>query len=301
MTVPMKALEPHALVLSLDEEIRHDDLISDQHEGLVSLVIKKSIKEPLVIMMGKQNLNLQVEADTSAELLIFEDGLGSAAANIFVGKEAALRLYILSALALGGTRSLKATLEIGPNAKLAFFDAHVSEGSYCLDADIHLRGVGSELSYAGIHQLRGTGRSATNLTIGHEAAHTTSKQEFRGIYAGFSKGLFLGKVVVGEEAPESSAMQLYKAVLLSENAEAKTRPQLEINNRHIKASHGASIGKLDENALFYLCSRGLSMKEAKSLLVRSMAAEILAHMGEDALARFVAKAVDQAIEQSMVL
>ena len=142
---------------------------------------------------------------------------------------------------------------------------------------------------------------ATDLLIKHEADNTRSTQAFRGLYKDKASGSFFGKVDINEAAANSSAEQLYRAILLSEDAKAFVKPQLEINNRHIKASHGASIGRLDEETLFYLRSRGFSKAFAESILVTSLAAEVLDTMGTDELSLAIASLVNDKIVESMVL
>ena len=133
----------------------------------------------------------------------------------------------------------------------------------------------AETSFLGFDQLAQTQTSSLRLHIIHKTAHTKSTQSFRGIYAGESLGFFAGKVSVDPHAKNSAASQLYKALILSERARAHVKPELEINNFDITASHGASIGQLDKEALFYLCSRGLSKEAAQKILVSSLAQDIL--------------------------
>ena len=141
--------------------------------------------------------------------------------------------------------------------------------------DIELLAPDAEVSFLGLDQLAGSDVSTTKLHINHKTSNTKSSQAFRGIYAGSSLGSFEGKVSVAAHAENSSAQQLYKSILLSESARALVKPELEINNFNITASHGASIGQLDAEALFYLRSRGLSFEAAQKILVQSLSRDIL--------------------------
>lgn len=285
------------LQLCLNDEtlIRDEHLVIERHAERFDVLVKRGFKKPLVITMKAHELFLRVENGAEVELMLIEDASAPGFLNLIIENRALVNFYLMSKVSLECERVLKAQIVIAQDAALSFYDVQLSEGSFSLDIELKLSGQRAALHYGGIQHLKGKSSSSTELVIRHEAPNTSSTQEFRGIYADNAQGLFLGKVIVSEEAPESSAKQLYKAVVLSEKAVAKVRPQLEINNRHIKASHGASIGKLDENSLFYLCSRGPSMSQAKTMLITSMAAQIIEPMGQGAIASFVAESISQAI------
>ncbi|HXW60064.1 MAG TPA: SufD family Fe-S cluster assembly protein [Myxococcota bacterium] len=265
-----------------------------------AITIENDSREPLTIDVAK-NPVVHVKKGAEAELLIEERASGQGHVRIVVDEEASLRLFALSMIEEGQSHALTAEIELADKARLFFHDIQLSLGHFGLNAQVMLNGEHAKFSYGGLQLLKGAAKSGTELEIAHQGAHSESTQAFRGIYGGSSQGLFLGKVVVGEKARQCSAEQLYKAVLLSKDAEALVRPQLEINNRHIKASHGASIGMLDEEALFYLCSRGLSKVEAKTLLVQSLARAILDQMGESKLALRLLARIESAILNSMAV
>lgn len=137
----------------------------------------------------------------------------------------------------------------------------VEKGAYC-----ELRGltVGQQKQQQNIH-----------LHIAHQAPKTTSKQYFKNIAADQSKTIFNGKVKVFPLAHKVDAKQLNKNLLLSKLAEIDSRPQLEIDHDEVVCSHGATIGQLDENALFYLQSRGISEADARAMMIYAFAFEVL--------------------------
>jgi Fe-S cluster assembly protein SufD len=101
-----------------------------------------------------------------------------------------------------------------------------------------------------------------------------SRELYKGVLEGESKGVFLGKISVRQDAQKTDAFQTNKNLILSEKALAHTTPQLEIRANDVRCSHGATIGKLDEEAMFYLRSRGMEILEARTLLVEAFAHEI---------------------------
>lgn len=111
--------------------------------------------------------------------------------------------------------------------------------------------------------------------IDHSVPECTSSELYHGVVAGAAIGSFLGRVLIGKGAVGSSTEQLCRTLLLTEAARANTRPQLEIDNDDVKATHGATVGQLDPDALFYLRSRGLTELAARGLLIQGFVRTVL--------------------------
>ena len=111
--------------------------------------------------------------------------------------------------------------------------------------------------------------------INHKPENTTSNQLYKGVFTGKSTGVFNGKILVDQEAQKTNAYQSSKNILLSPDAKVYAKPQLEIFADDVKCSHGATIGQLDEEPVFYLRTRGLDLATARMLLVQAFASEIL--------------------------
>ena len=114
-----------------------------------------------------------------------------------------------------------------------------------------------------------------NTLIHHKEPNCTSHQDYKGIYGGQSVGVFNGRVLVEKEAQKTNAFQANNNVLISDKASINTKPQLEIFADDVRCSHGCTIGQLDNNALFYLRSRGIPEKEATALLMFGFANKVL--------------------------
>jgi FeS assembly protein SufD len=119
--------------------------------------------------------------------------------------------------------------------------------------------------------------------IDHEQPHCTSREYYRGVLDGASHGVFDGRVIVHPDAQHSDAHQGNDNLLLSRDAEIDTKPQLEIHADDVKCTHGATIGQLDEGAIFYLRSRGIGERMARALLVRAFARASIERVEGDAL------------------
>lgn len=114
-----------------------------------------------------------------------------------------------------------------------------------------------------------------NTLVHHIFPNCESHQDYKGIFAGNSTGVFNGKVVVDKEAQKINAFQANNNILLDDKATINSKPQLEIFADDVKCSHGCTIGQLDRDSLFYLRSRGIPMKEAKALLMYAFANNVL--------------------------
>lgn len=151
------------------------------------------------------------------------------------------------------------------------------------DAGAELAGEGSEATLNGLFE--GTGRQVVDnhTTIDHLAPHTTSHELYKGILGGQSRGVFDGRIIVRSAAQKTNAMQASRNLLLSKDALVNTKPQLEILANDVKCKHGATVGQLDENVLFYLRSRGIGLAEARRLLIHAFASEILDQVSVEAV------------------
>ena len=131
--------------------------------------------------------------------------------------------------------------------------------------------------------LNGAQHSDTHSIIDHTVPNCISHQTYKGVLNDKSRGVFNGKVFVRENAHGTDAQQSNKNLLLSNDARVDTKPQLEIFNDDVKCSHGATVGQLEEEELFYLLTRGLPETLAKNLLTYGFAEEIIRKIGIEAI------------------
>ena len=139
-----------------------------------------------------------------------------------------------------------------------------------------LDGEGAECTLDGLYVGDGESLLDTHTTIDHAKPHCPSHERYKGILAGRSKAVFNGKIIVRQDAQKTDAKQTNRALLLSDDAQVNTKPQLEIFADDVKCTHGAAIGQLDDDALFYLRARGISEIDARNILIHAFAAEVLA-------------------------
>lgn len=144
------------------------------------------------------------------------------------------------------------------------------------DLNLVFAGEGSGGTLRGLVLADGKQHVDHHTTINHVAPHCTSQELYKGIYAQRSHGVFNGRIVVRPEAQQTDADQLNKNILLSDKALVNSNPQLEIYADDVKCSHGSTTGQVDEEAIFYLRSRGIAYPAALHLLIHGFANEIIA-------------------------
>lgn len=138
-----------------------------------------------------------------------------------------------------------------------------------------LEGAGAEVALHGLYLPRGEQHLDNQTTIEHLAPRCTSRELYKGVIDGRGHGVFDGRIIVRPGAIKTDAGQTIKNLLLSDSAQANAQPRLEILADDVKCAHGAAVGQLDEQALFYLRSRGIALAAARALLTNAFASEML--------------------------
>jgi len=230
-----------------------------------------------------------IELGERASLRVIEHHVGTDAAgqlgNVVVqaslGAGSRLDIVEIQDAAADATLIRRSEHALGDDAVLT---SHVLEIGARLarhDLDVDLRGRGARFVSRGVFALRGRQHADTHLDIRHDARDTTSDIVWRGVADERARGVFHGAITVAAGADGADANLSNKNLLLSPNAEIDTQPVLEIYADEVKAAHGATVGQLDERALFYLRSRGLPVESARNLLIAAFCAAALAEVPAD--------------------
>ncbi len=143
------------------------------------------------------------------------------------------------------------------------------------DIGIALKGEGADCTMNGVYLADGDRLMDTHTSLDHAMPHCTSHELYKGILAGKARAVFNGRILVRLDAQKTDAKQTNRALLLSDDATINSNPQLEIFADDVKCTHGAAVGQLDEEAMFYLQARGLSRIEARDMLLHAFAGEVL--------------------------
>jgi len=178
------------------------------------------------------------------------------------------------------TSLLRARLGAGAHIEVGYFDA----GGALVrnDVEIELAEPGAAASLFGLFLAGASQHVDNHTTIDHTAGETTSEEIFRGIVGERGRGVFTGKVIVRPQSQRIEARQSSDNLLLSPRAEIDTKPELQIYADNVKCAHGATVGELDPEQLFYLRARGLDERSARELLTTAFAEVVIARISDEA-------------------
>jgi Fe-S cluster assembly protein SufD len=182
-------------------------------------------------------------------------------------------------------------------AQARYETAQVSYGSVLSREDLTVELVEADASTVTDGVFIGRGRDVldhhTNLV--HRVGNTQSAQIYKGVLSDESRGVFNGRIAIAKHASGSNSSQMNRNLLLSKKVEIDTKPQLEIDNDDVKAAHGAAIGRLEADHVFYLRSRGIRLGQAVEILSRGFALEAVARLSSRVLRDLGARAIEQGL------
>jgi Fe-S cluster assembly protein SufD len=143
------------------------------------------------------------------------------------------------------------------------------------DIGVALKGDGGHATMNGVYLADGDRLMDTHTSLDHAMPHCTSHELYKGILAGKARAVFNGRIIVRLDAQKTDAKQTNRALLLSDDAQINSNPQLEIFADDVKCTHGAAVGQLDEDAMFYLQARGLTPVAARDMLLHAFVGEVI--------------------------
>lgn len=233
--------------LHVAQIFRGDEMVAPRLHLYLGKNAELKLSQGVEGVSGFSNLGLDVVLDSGAKMDFIDRGSGD-------------------------FQSIRATLKRDSSLKAVFL------GSYLrTSARVELMEENSEAKLFGLSRLEGTQESHFHAHVEHKAPHARSRQHFKCVLKDQSRYSFEGKIFVHPEAQKTEAYQLNNNLILSDEAVANAKPNLEIFADDVKASHGATTGKLDEEELFYLRSRGLGLEQAKEWLIEGFCREITDH------------------------
>ena len=161
------------------------------------------------------------------------------------------------------------------------------------EAHVALTGRGARVALSGAYGLSGREHCDNTTVVNHIAGETSSRQVFKGVLDGKSRAVYQGRIAVRPDAQKIDGHQLSKAMLLSDEAEIDTKPELEILADDVKCSHGATAGELDKDALFYMRARGIPEAEARALLIHAFLADAVEEVSHEAVRTALANRIEE--------
>jgi len=302
-----------------DSVLRFDSPLSDLntallHDGLhIGISAETTLDKPVGILIvddattgvsvSQSRLEIELEANSSAEFIEYHASFGDADhySNTVIG------LHLGSGASTNYVRLQDRNLNHSQTTRLAVRLDHDSRFDYCgfdlggrlvrNDLHIDILGSGAAATFHGLY-LAGDGQHVDNHTRSdHHVGPAKSEQEYRGILSGNCRCVWNGKAIVHAGAAGTDAQQANHNLLLSDKSEIDTKPELEIYADEVKCSHGTTVGQLDEKALFYLRSRGLSKNYAKQVLTRAFAGSVVNKSPIKALRQHVDEMVEKRLRE----
>jgi Fe-S cluster assembly protein SufD len=213
-----------------------------------------------------------------------------------VGDEAELTQVRLMADGTDAANISSAIFAIGARAKFNLFNMTAGGAVSRYQGFVTLNGEGSELNVNGVNLLKDTQHGDTTLVVDHAVPHCTSREIFRAVIDDRAHSVFQGRIIVRPDAQKTDGKMMTRALLLSDEAEADNKPELEIFADDVTCGHGATAGALDESLLFYLRARGLPEKAAQALLIQAFVGEAIEGIADDDLRDTVMAAAGRWLE-----
>ena len=207
--------------------------------------------------------------------------------NCSLDKNSSMRHIKIIGESKNGTIFNKNNIQQKHNSKYDFLQFSYDLNLSRTKIETKLNGDGAECSLNGLSLSRENQQLGTHIITNHFTPNCWSSQNFKNILLDNSSGIFNGRTIVHENAQKTDSQQSNKNLILSENALMNSNPQLEIYADDVKCSHGSTTGALDEDALFYLRSRGLNPIEAKKLLIRGFAIELFEDLKHEPTKNFI--------------
>ncbi len=259
-----------------------------------NVVVEKPIQlinvmSSTVDMMANRRILIIIGENAQAKLLVCDHADGEAnylstqVAEIYVGRNSVFDYYELEETTANTTRVANTYLSQDASSNVLVNGVTLTNGTTRNHVNVMLEGENAEIMLGGIATVDRRQHVDNNTVIQHRVPRCTSHELFKYVLDDEATGAFAGKVRVNPGAQKTSSQQTNKNLCLTKQARMYAQPQLEIYADDVKCSHGATVGQLDENAVFYMRQRGLSKKEAMNLLMFAFVNEVVDFIRMDAL------------------
>lgn len=253
---------------------------------------KEILASPRHLIVAENNSSVSI-IENNISLDLNAKGIVNSHSDIFVGENSKVQFYRLQ-------NDCKNVSLISSTNVVQEKNSHFDTNTITLGSEwtrnnlsISLNGENCESHLNGLFITNGTDLIDNHTSVHHNKPHCQSNQLYKGILDGKSTGIFNGKIFVARDAQKTNAYQSSKNILLSDDATINTKPQLEIYADDVKCSHGSTTGQLNEEALFYLRSRGLSVDSARNLLLYAFANDVLNTIRIDSLKNYLEELVNK--------
>ena len=275
-----------------------DEIVAGETGGYALKVGKNRVLDQMLqIISVRSNIydsvsytnTFELEQSAQAKLLLCSHTLNDHSFvteenfEIKLGENSNLDLVIMQNEHENSLHNSRFTIDLAANAQLRMHVVTLHGGELSNKFEINLNGKGAQCEVNGLYLASGKQRISNILNLSHRVPECNSRQLFKGILDGEAVTRFSGTILVAKDAQKTEAYQANNNLIVSDYAKAYTQPHLEIYADDVKCSHGATVGSLNDDELFYMRSRGISMQEAKLLQQQAFAYAALADISNAAL------------------
>ncbi|MEE2664654.1 MAG: Fe-S cluster assembly protein SufD [Myxococcota bacterium] len=266
--------------------------------ALVHIARDRDIAQPLHLVFvtrdradGSTHPRIAVRAEAGSRATLIVDFVSAGDGRCFtnslleidLAENAELDLVVLQRECNAALHVSRTYVRQGRDSRLRAHTLTLGGRSVRNDLEVVLADEGAEVVLNGLFLGLGEQHIDNHTLVDHAVPHCTSRELYKGVLADRARGVFRGRVVVRPDAQKTAAEQSNPNLLIGDRAEIDTKPQLEIYADDVRCSHGATIGQLDEDALFYLRARGIANDPARLILIQAFAAEISDALPAEAL------------------
>jgi len=252
-------------------------------------VLEKPVELQNVQAGGQVHARLAVKVGAGVTATIIErqtgtgDALVSSVDNVVVGEGSHITWVIVQEQPDTATHLGQFNAWIGKDAKLTLFVMNTGGKLVRQEIRVVTKGQGSDFQLRGVNLLAGDTHTDVTMVLDHAVPHTGSREIVRNVVTDKANGVFQGRINVHQPAQKTDARMACNTLLLSDEGEFSTKPELEIFADDVQCGHGATVTEIDRDHLFYLMARGVDEKTARGLLVRAFVAEVIEELEDEPL------------------
>lgn len=238
---------------------------------------------------GQTHVRLPVRVGADARATIVERqagegrGLASSVSQLVLGEGADVTWLIVQEQPETATHLAQFKAHLGKNSKLTLFFMNAGGKLVRQEIVVKTTGEGADFKLRGINLLAGDAHTDVTMVLDHAVPRTTSTEIIRNVVTGRAHGVFQGRINVHQYAQKTNAKMACNTLLLSDDGEFSTKPELEIFADDVVCGHGATVTEIDHDHLFYLMARGVDEKSARGLLVKAFVAEVIEELEDEAI------------------
>jgi len=252
-------------------------------------VVEKPVELHNVQAGGQSHVRLPVRVGAGARATIVERqagegaGLVSSVSQLTLDEGAEVLWIVVQEQPETATHLAQFKAYLGKDSKLVLFVMNAGGRLVRQEVVVRTTGEGADFKLRGVNLLAGDTHTDVTMVLDHAVPHTTSTEIVRNVVTGKARGVFQGRINVHQYAQKTDAKMACNTLLLSDDGEFSTKPELEIFADDVQCGHGATVTEIDRNHLFYLMARGIEEKTARGLLVRAFLAEVIEELEDEAI------------------